>query len=332
MKTLAFLSFILLALHSSSMKSVAEENPPFRAPDFYVKSSETDSQLDENHARFEIHFSVPSNPAYKATLQTIELSCNGVIRTFTLDSTNTYSIDVAPGDYTFVLSAGTQYFEVFSPKITIQGKMKTTVQCTFRRVDEPMRIISYKPVIYTYAEQPTAISLNLDPVGEFTFTYPEYPDKWKGTVNPDGSFATDGKSYPYLFWEGKSDILANQQDFSEGFLVEKENVIHFLEQQLTEIGFNGKERTDFITFWGPRMTQSEKGIARFLVNERYDELVADLDVSPKPDHQYRLYLLWTPVDASFNEKMAPQQLPKMERGGLTIVEWGGSVVPMQNDF
>lgn len=328
MKTLAFLSFILIAVNSSSMWSPVKEKPRLRIPEFYVRSSTVDPELDENHARFELQFTIPPNLEYKVSQPKIELSCNGVIRSFTLDSSYTYTIDVAPGDYTFVLSAGTAYYEIFSPKVAIEGKMKTIVQCTFSRVQQPTRIVTYKPVIYTYADEETPVSLDLEPIGKFTFTYPEYVGNWQGTANPDGSFTTNGKSYPYLFWEGQSDHLAQLQDFSEGFIIEKENVIAFLEEQLMQIGFNDQERTDFITFWGPRMTQSDRGIARFLVNDAYDQLVAGLTVSPKPDHQYRLYLLWTPIDASYNEPIQPQQLSRLERGGLTIVEWGGSEIPM----
>lgn len=330
MKLLAFLSLFLIALGSRSMSPPTGESPD-RMPDFYVSKTEKDPSLDVNHARFVIHFSFWNPNQYKAILPTIELSCNGVIRTYALDSTNSYSIEVSPGKYSFVLSAGTQYNEVFSGEVSIEGGDVIYARCSFEPVQQPDQIILYKPVIYTYSDKDAEISLTLNPSGEFTFTYPEYKESWNGTAHPDGSFTTNGKTYPYLFWEGNSDHLADVQDFSEGFVIKKEEVIAFLEEQLTQIGFNDRERTDFITFWGPRMAQSEQGFVRFLVNEDYAKQVATLNVSPKPEHMYRLYLLWTPLDEIPSVTPNPQKLPALQRGGLTIVEWGGSEIPAKKE-
>lgn len=332
MKLLAFLSLVIVAFTADSMSPLPGEKPD-RIPDFYVLKTEKDPTLDVNHARFVVHFSFEGRNEYKTSVPTIELSCNGVIRTFALDSTNSYSIDVSPGKYSFMVSAGPQYYEVFSHEISINGEEEMEAMCTFSLIERRVQpIISYKPVIYTYSDKNAEISLTLNPIGEFTFTYPEYNEKWSGTAHADGSFTTNDKTYPYLFWEGESNHLARLQDFSEGFLVKKDEVIAFLEEQLTQIGFNDRERTDFITFWGPRMTQSEQGFVRFLVNEDYAEQVAALNISPKPDHIYRLYLLWTPLDETPSITPKPQKLPALQRGGLTIVEWGGSEVPVLQEL
>lgn len=200
--------------------------------------------------------------------------------------------------------------------------------------DKPQEIISYKPVIYLYSDQPLTASLSLDYRGELTFTYPAYENGWKVDVGPDGIFDhTSSKTYPYLFWEGEMDDLNFQSNSSIplGSIVKTDSIINFLDTQLSALGLNDVEKADFITFWGPRISQSNYAFVQFLVDEEYDISVGELHISPKPDVIRRVYILYTGFDQEpVIEQAIPQKFKKIERKGFTVVEWGGSQIKLEN--
>lgn len=292
-----------------------------------VLSSERDSLLDTNHAVFELHF----DPSLLSDSRDIELSCNGVIERFTLDSTLTKTIFVSPGNYSFFVKVRSKlYLDIQRQQIDIQPGYHTKVAVHLRRMikhttqgqDEP--IIHYrKPVIYLYPQQDQEVNVQLQPKGDFTFTYPVYENGWKGTAHPDGSITVDGNTYPYLFWEGKGDGFPQLRDYDNGFVVQRSEVTTFLEEQLTEMGLNTKEQTDFITYWGPIMAQAPRGYAQFVFNQQYDAIAA-LDIQPTPQHVFRVYLLWTPIHDNLKLHPKPQQLEHIDRTGFYAIEWGGS--------
>ena len=71
--------------------------------------------------------------------------------------------------------------------------------------NRPDLTLAEKPVIYLYPEQAQEVSVRLDYDGRLTDTIPAYGDGWKVTAWPDGRLVnhSDGKEYPYLFWEGE---------------------------------------------------------------------------------------------------------------------------------
>lgn len=300
---------------------------------FYILSSESDSTLDDNHSLFEIRFT-PSlleqfNENIVATPPAIvELSCNGVIQRFTVDSTLKTTILVSPGTYIFQLAVTNRNLqEIFTDSITILPHFRTIAQTHFWSA-EP-EIIVFKPVIYLYPPQDEEVTVALQPKGAFTFTYPAYADGWKGTAHPDGSITIAGKHYPYLFWEGTDQGTIPAPDYGSGFFVKQAAVVSFLEEKLTAMGLSDQEKTDFITFWGPRMSQSEQGFAHFLFNKDYEQ-IADLSITPAPQEIFRVYLLWTPLDDATLLHPQPQAIPTVHRSGFYAIEWGGSEVPFNS--
>ena len=94
----------------------------------------------------------------------------------------------------------------------------------------------YKPVIYLYPTEETAVSVKMHYNGELTCTYPEYNGEWNVTAYPDGTLIDDkGQIYNYLYWEGLSDV---SYDFSKGFCVKGEDTASFLETALAKLGLN----------------------------------------------------------------------------------------------
>lgn len=64
---------------------------------------------------------------------------------------------------------------------------------------------------------------------------------------------------------------------------------------------------------------------QFQFNKECDRY-AELEIDPKPDNVYRIYMIWQPVDQL---RIAPeaQEIPVMNRDGFTVLEWGGQELP-----
>lgn len=316
--------FLLAGILSFLSLSVfAKENDKKSPWSYLIIGSAADSSLDQQHALFELDFSANEFYAENGVPQ-IELSCNGVITRFTLDSTLRKTLLVSPGSYTFQVYAGQLYTEIITQPISINPGFRTKMRFQFQ--SSQVREVYLKPVIYLYPEKEQQTTIQLQPNGKFSFTYPLYRENgWTGTAHPDGQFTIDGKNYPYLFWEGTNNKPSRSVDYSSGFVVNTAEVTAFLEEKLMAMGLNDQERTDFITFWGPRMVQSEKGFVQFLFNEEYDE-IATINISPQPESLFRVYMLFTPLESSVELNPVAQEIKSVDRKGFTFIEWGGSEI------
>jgi biopolymer transport protein ExbD len=177
-----------------------------------------------------------------------------------------------------------------------------------------------KPVIYLYPEQETEVTVTLDYSGVLTTTYPEYNDGWTVTARPDGTLTdSDGKSYNYLFWEGKTNT---EYDFSRGFCVAGEDTAEFLETALSNLGLTRREANEFIVFWLPRMQENEYNLIAFQDNAYTDSAV--LDIAPQPDSVLRVFMAWRSLEKAVD--IEPQEFDGFQRSGFTVVEWGGCEV------
>lgn len=181
-----------------------------------------------------------------------------------------------------------------------------------------------KPVIYLYPEQETKVNVQLDFNGTLTSTYPTLPPEgWSVTAQPDGTLTDEeGRSYRYLFWEGVADVDWKQDS---GFLVKAEDAREFLEQSLTQLGLNELEQNDFITYWLPKLEKNGESFVTFAAEQYTDNAV--LTVTPQPDSVLRVQMLISKVDDSNRaafQKLPEQELPRFEREGFVLVEWGGT--------
>lgn len=251
------------------------------------------------------------------------------------DSTGFYSFDMLQ-DEARVFMYKLDYTEVaIAPYEFKEGHVVTINFYASDDVLVPEReVISFKPVVYLYSESPLTATVSVDYKGDLTFMYPPYNNEWKINVDKTGITATENeKAYPYLFWEGKMNGLTYQYTNGEreGFVIQKDTVVAFLEKQLARLGLNSTEQTGFITFWAPRMLSSEFTFVQFLVDESYAAKVATLNVSPKPDAMRRVYMLYTPLDEFPLAQVKPQKFKKFERNGFTVVEWGGSQIEMNHE-
>ena len=181
-----------------------------------------------------------------------------------------------------------------------------------------------KPVIYFYPEQETKVNVQLTFNGTLTSTYPTLPPEgWSVTAQPDGTLTDEeGRSYRYLFWEGVANVDWKQDI---GFLVKAEDAREFLEESLTQLGLNELEQNDFITYWLPKLEKNGESFVTFAAGQYTDNAV--LTVTPQPDSVLRVQMLISKVDdsncAAF-QKLPEQELPRFEREGFVLVEWGGT--------
>ena len=175
-----------------------------------------------------------------------------------------------------------------------------------------------KPVLYLYPTKTTKVKVEFAHPEYLTTTYPKYNKSWEVKAEPNGDLYDSNNKYYYgLYWD---EIRYNEVDFHEGFYVTKDKAIDFLEEKLDIIGFNQRERNEFIMYWLPILENNEKSIVYFeLTKER--ERGNKLIITPKPDSMLRVSIHIKKVDKKIN--IQEQKLEKFNRIGFNVIEWGG---------
>lgn len=176
-----------------------------------------------------------------------------------------------------------------------------------------------KPVIYLYPQTETVVEVKLDPQGGFTYTEPLYENGWTVRAKPAGELIeiSSGKTYPYLFWEGRGGIYKTPE---KGWVVEQAEVSGFLIEKLTQLGLNEKEQADFLEYWLPYFQSSPYYFITFLGNQAADA-IAPLKVDPKPDTVIRVLMDFQPLQKPIAAQGFNIRTPA--RRGFTVIEWGG---------
>lgn len=184
--------------------------------------------------------------------------------------------------------------------------------------------VAYKPVIYLYPEVETDITVKLGAKDKLLVSYPTYKDGWQVRADATGKL-TDlqtGRELYSLYYE--ADNTTSGQHLDEGFVVKGADTVAFLEEKLAQLGLTDREAEEFIIYWLPQMQNNAYNYIYFAIG---DEVAANmpLEVSPAPTTSIRINMEWKALDAPISVK--PQQLPTTpERKGLTLVEWGGTVL------
>lgn len=177
-----------------------------------------------------------------------------------------------------------------------------------------------KPILYIYPTEDMYVNVKLSNEEDLLTTYPKYNNGWNIFVKTNGDMYDEKGNYYYaLYWDNKrNDDLV----FDEGFYVTKDNAINFLEEKLSYIGLNDKEKNEFIMYWLPILESNEKSLVKF---ELTDELQnrSEILINPKPDNFIRVHINIKKVDKETNVK--EQKLIKYDRNGYTAVEWGGTI-------
>jgi hypothetical protein len=299
-------------------------------PLYFVNSDKADKTLKKTEALFVFKFSLNSprpNPTEKSEKKTpsILISCNGKNQNLLRDKEGKISIKVKPGKYLFKVFYNDEYYEITTDSIPVRAGFRKEIELNFMSSKYP--VMAEKPVIYVYPKENTQVTIELKLKGQLTFTYPEYKNSWSFIADSSGTIFMEGKKFNYLFWEGETGIEKKTIDNAEGFIVEKNNLLSFLEKKLFEIGLNSKEAADFITYWAPQMSAHEKNYIHFLFNEECDEY-AQLEIEPKPAQVFRVFMLWSKAEGKDLKVLKEQKLPVYNRTGFTVLEWGGARLPI----
>lgn len=313
------MKYILLFLLSLFFKSFVfgEESRP-EISDYEIVSNVKDPKLPSNITVYVFQINGLNEPQ---DLNRIVYSVNKKVDTIYLNDKNQIERAIKPGHYAFQFFHTLKYKEIFIPKLEFKGGYRVTITLNFK-LNQRENMTIKKPVIYLYPETETLINVKVNPVGEMSFSYPEYRDGWSVLAQTNGDLTLNNKQYNYLFWEAEQDFYLNDFNFSTGSFVAKENTIDFLELKLNQFGMNSKEQADFIAFWGPQLMRNESNLIHFVVNEDANKF-AELLIEPKPKAIYRIYMVFIDANSVKITEMHEQKLPLMDRGGFVVLEWGG---------
>ncbi len=191
--------------------------------------------------------------------------------------------------------------------------------CFIQDIREP-NDVDVKPVIYLYPEEKIDLEVTI-PTVEFTTTYPLYKDGWKVSAQPNGLLNDGTRQYKYLYWEG---YTGYDLDMSEGFVVEKENYISFLEEKLEYAGLSDKEACDFITYWLPLMNKYDYCQVSF--QKDYGEKVK-IEYNIQPDNELVVFVGIKGLNEFIEIKEQDLSCYKdFSREGFVVVEWGGRII------
>ncbi|MBR6072767.1 MAG: hypothetical protein IKP76_00400 [Bacilli bacterium] len=177
-----------------------------------------------------------------------------------------------------------------------------------------------KPVLYLYPTEETNVKVTFDKPSNLTTTYPKYNNSWNVLAKPNGDlYDKNGKYYYALYWE---ELKNHEISFDEGFYCEGKDAIKFLENKLSYIGLNDRERNEFIMYWLPILEKNEKNLIYFELTEERDKY-SPINIEPKPDSLLRIAMHVKKVNKKVNIK--EQKLTSFNRTGFTAVEWGGVI-------
>lgn len=313
MKTIVSISLLILSFGSFAGEHIE------KMIGYYV-SYEADSTVSLNATKVKIscQFSEGSTEGRHE----LRYGINGSDKVAQLSASNELVLDSLAGMCLFQFYYSQDYTEIETDSIEIKPGVVTHIHLYFEHQFIQRQV--KKPVIYLYPETTTSVTIDLKTVGNLTFTYPLLSEGWNVTAQSDGTLTCNGKNYPYLFWEADQQIQNpfKSEQFT-GFKVAGKDAISFLEEKLTFMGFNDRERTDFITFWGPQLAANEFNNVIFQFNETCDQY-ATLTIEPKPQNINRVYMLWGKTNSPmFDANLLPQTLPVLNRSGFDVLEWGG---------
>ncbi len=196
------------------------------------------------------------------------------------------------------------------------------VKIEYKRVNKPHcdPNVSYKPIIYMYPKDVTPVSVKLGYPHKLTTTYPKYNDGWNVVAYPNGDLKDEKNTYYGLYWEGLNEINTT---FEDGFVVSSEDTISFLEEKLSILGLNERERNEFIIYWLPILEKNKYNLIRFETLDIINKEMP-LDITPKPDTLIRVLMEYKSINKEIEIK--EQKLSTPERNGFTVVEWGGTLI------
>jgi hypothetical protein len=183
-----------------------------------------------------------------------------------------------------------------------------------------IRDVLEKPVIYFYSNGKTSYDIRLPKRLENMFVYPTTVNNtWTITANEIGDIRYNNDVFPYLFWEAEKNIDVS---WEKGFTVANDSLLFFLEQKLTLMNLSSREKTDFITYWYPKMSRFKAVDVQFIFNQEYQNQILDIQVSPGKITSFRVFMVFR--EHVKGKKIEKQEIEIANRAPEFYLEWGGS--------
>jgi hypothetical protein len=254
----------------------------------------------------------------------VQVKIDGKTKKFTITSKNqTFKLDLSEGKHKLAFYINANFDEIRLER-EFTGKHYYEIGLNFQgSANSRKQIMLEKPVIYLYSEKEEPFSLKIKCDAALKFTYPAYNNEWKGKSSEDGTIQMNGSNYPYLFWDAALSAEKLKPNWLHADQFEGSNTVTYLENRLTNLGFNDKEKADFMTYWGPRMQQMKVVQIIWMQDEQLDP-IASLEIVPS-FRQNRIYILLRETSA-FMEQPTELKVPPLKplhRSGNYLVEWGG---------
>ena len=188
--------------------------------------------------------------------------------------------------------------------------------------NDPRYMTDLKPIIYLYNYDTSNVRVELSRPEAITCSYPKYTTGWE--VYADGpKLIADGKELYSSYYESAAPASVYENfNKGDGFLVKGEDAAEFLDEQLSLMGLDYKEREEFIIYWLPKLERNEYNHIYFSLPEEIN-MIQELTVTPAPTQFIRVNMIFEAVNADY--KVNEQKIEKFERNFAerTVVEWGG---------
>lgn len=183
--------------------------------------------------------------------------------------------------------------------------------------------VTYKPIIYLYPDKNKKISVKLGNRDNIVISYPKYTTGWNVLAKPNGDLIDlDNKKNLYsLYYECKN--IYNFKVEKDGFIIKAEDVSEFLENKLSVLGLNDKEKEEFIIYWLPVLQKNKYNYIRFATSDEINKNMP-LEINPTPDTVIRVLMTYKALKKPIDIK--EQQLITPKRTGYVAVEWGGTEI------
>ena len=309
-------------VNTQTNNEVSEEQKLKMLP-YRIISDTLNTNYSTNEAK--IRFLIDRN--YLATYEesrVLKTAVNGVWKDKNIDEQSGFEYMIEPGNYQFHFFMDSSLVEINIPNIVVKAQHDLTVRLSFYRIksSDYNQIRLEKPVVYVYSDEDVPLEIGIQPKGELAFTYPQTTGKWKGTATKNG-FDIAGKHYPYLFWEANMN-LSRQMKWENTSIIRKDQVLTYLEKVCEKVGLNDNERTDLITYWGPRMMTYEY-VEVLALTEDIDRLFGELTTSDQSFEIERFYIIFRKSNKQ-DERWNLEQLKSFKRSPKFILEWGGGDV------
>lgn len=196
-----------------------------------------------------------------------------------------------------------------------------------------------KPVIYTYdqLERENQVQITLPPQSKFTKLIPQFSTgtSWHFTTDKNSTITVGNQTFPYLYY---STLRKDYRNNNYGRTVKGKDIPLFLENKLTAMNFNQKEKADFLEYWLPEFEENFVYSVSFKFNEQFDPY-AQLQWQHQPEKIFRVFMeahqhpqsRWASFNPLFPNAGNNKFLRRFERGSnFDVLEWGGNLEKLKH--